>query len=69
MAINFIETQLKTSERLFKAMQEDHNQRTKNNQYLYETVDSLIKKINERDATIIQLRNRLNAILNILEEA
>lgn len=48
-------------------MERDHEEREANNIYLSATVASLQKKLEERDATILELRNRLNAIKTILE--
>lgn len=65
--MNYIQVQIEASEKLLRSMEKDHQEREANNIYLSATVESLQKKLNERDATILELRNRLNAILHILE--
>ena len=62
MMENFIKSQVEASERLYKIMLEDHNQRTKDNIYTYQIIDSLNKKLSERDQVITELRNELKRL-------
>lgn len=61
-----LETQMEISHRLYKMMLEDHEERVKNHHHLYEVIDSLMKKLKERDETIFLLRKNVNEIRNIL---
>jgi hypothetical protein len=65
--MNYIQGQIEASERLLRIMENDHKERESQNIYLAATVESLMKKLKERDETIIKLRARLNAIESILE--
>ena len=65
--MNYIQGQIEASQRLLRSMERDHEEREANNIYLSATVASLQKKLDERDATIVELRSRLNAIKTILE--
>ena len=67
--MNYIQGQIEASERLLRIMENDHKERESQNIYLAATVESLMEKLKERDETIIKLRDRLNAIKSILEEA
>jgi hypothetical protein len=58
---NFIQKQIESSERLYKMMLDDHNNRVKNVVDVYEVSESLQRKLNERDAEISKLRNKLRA--------
>ena len=66
-SMNYIQSQIEVSERLLKSMEVDHAEREAQNIYLAATVESLQKKLKERDETIVKLRARLNAIQSILE--
>lgn len=57
--IEFVQKQLDASERLFKVMLEDHKERMHNAAVLSEMNYSLLKKLEERDAVIEELRARL----------
>ena len=65
--MNYIQGQIETSERLLKSMEADHAEREARNIYLSATVESLQKKLEERDELIGYLRSRLNAVKNLLE--
>tara|TARA_R110000868_G_scaffold377216_1_gene642512 strand:- start:4634 stop:4828 length:195 start_codon:yes stop_codon:yes gene_type:complete len=60
--INFVQQQLDASNRLFKAMQDDHLERIRDMSMWSETSMSLIKKLAERDKTIEQLRAEIKAL-------
>ena len=65
--MNYIQGQIEASQKLLRSMERDHEEREAHNVYLAATVESLQKKLDERDETIIKLRSRLNAIEAILE--
>jgi hypothetical protein len=60
--MNYIQSQVEASERLYKLMLNDHNERMKSNHLIHETVDSLMKKLEERDETIEMLRYELKRV-------
>jgi hypothetical protein len=60
--MDYLQSQVEASERLYKMMLEDHNQRMKQNNLFYGTFDSLMKKLEERDETIEMLRYELKRI-------
>ena len=62
MMENFIKSQVEASERLYKIMLEDHNQRTKDNIYTHQIIDSLNRKLEKRDALIEDLRHELKRV-------
>ena len=66
-SMNYIQSQIEVSEKLLKSMEVDHAEREAQNIYLAATVESLQKKLKERDETIVKLRTRLNSIQSILE--
>jgi hypothetical protein len=53
---NFIQKQIEVSERLFYAMKKDHEERMNQVEVWQKTSDSLLKKLEERDREIQQLR-------------
>jgi hypothetical protein len=53
---NFIQKQIEVSERLFYAMKKDHEERMNQVEVWQKTSDSLLKKLEERDREIKQLR-------------
>ena len=57
--MDYIQSQVEASERLYKMMLSDHNERMKNNHLIYQTFDSLNKKLEERDEIIAMLRYEL----------
>jgi hypothetical protein len=54
--IEFIQKQLETSERLFELMREDHKDRMREIQVWAEASSNLMKKLEERDAIILSMR-------------
>lgn len=60
--IDFIEQQVKASERMFKVMFEDHKERMEGLQMWADMNTSLIKKLEERDAEIEKLRAKIVAL-------
>lgn len=58
--VDFIQKQLEASERLFKVMMEDHKERMHHATVLAEMNHNLMKKLEERDATIEKLRSQLS---------
>jgi hypothetical protein len=56
---DFIQKQIEASERLFNVMLEDHKQRFEKIAAVYALSESLQKKLNERDAEIAKLRQKL----------
>jgi len=58
---NFIQKQIESSERLYKMMLDDHKERIEKITTIYELSENLQKKINERDAEIAKLRQKLRA--------
>ena len=57
--IEFVQKQLEASERLFNVMMQDHKERMHSTTVLAETNYSLMKKLEERDAVIAELRAKL----------
>jgi prefoldin subunit 5 len=53
---DFIQKQLEASERLFEMMREDHKERMREIEVWAEASNSLMRKLDERDATIATLR-------------
>jgi hypothetical protein len=53
---NFIQKQIEVSERLFYAMKKDHEERMNQVEVWQKTSDSLLRKLEERDREIQQLR-------------
>ena len=62
MMEQILKSQLEASERLYKIMLEDHNQRTKDNIYTHQIIDGLNRKLEERDALIEDLRHELKRV-------
>jgi len=59
--INFIQHQLDTADRLFEVMQKDHKERQEMINTWLDMSTNLIKKLDERDKTIAELRAKLAA--------
>ncbi len=57
--IDFIQQQLEASDRMFKVMFEDHKERMDGLKMWMEVNTSLIKKLEERDQLIEELRAKL----------
>jgi hypothetical protein len=66
--INFIEKQLEASERLFNMMMQDHKERVKEMAIWGEMNAGLMAKLDQRDAEIVTLRNRIKELESRLEE-
>jgi predicted DNA-binding protein YlxM (UPF0122 family) len=62
---DFILKQIASSERLYKMMFEDHISRVNNVTCAYELSESLQKKLDERDAEIAKLRNKIQVYESI----
>lgn len=56
---DFYQKQIEASERLYKLMMDDHNERMKTLVDAYDLSASLVKKLEERDAEIEKLRAML----------
>ena len=59
---NFIDRQLEMSDKLFKAMFEDHKERMKDMVLWADMNSGLMKKLDERDETIARLTAELIAM-------
>ena len=59
--INFIQKQIEMSERMFELMQKDHKHRMEQIVMWADMSDSLIRKLEERDAEIQRLQGLLKA--------
>lgn len=57
--IDFVQKQLDASEKLFELMREDHKQRMQEMIHWSITTTSLVNKLEQRDETIRELRERL----------
>jgi putative heme iron utilization protein len=56
---DFIQKQIEASERLYNMMMADHKERFEKIAEVYDLSESLQKKLNERDAEIAKLRQKL----------
>lgn len=56
---DFIQKQIEASERLYNMMMADHKERFEKIAAVYDLSESLQKKLNERDAEISKLRQKL----------
>jgi len=56
---DFIQKQIDASERLYNIMREDHKERFEKIKEIYILSENLQKKLNERDAEIAKLRQKL----------
>lgn len=59
---DFIDRQMETSDKLFKAMFEDHKERMRDLIMWAELDASLIKKLKERDEEILRLKARVSEL-------
>ena len=59
--MDWIAKQIEASERLYKIMRDDHKQRIDEYTNSYILSESLAKKLEERDKTIAELRQKLKA--------
>lgn len=60
--MDFMKQQIDASERLFKAMLRDHEERVGHEAMLQTLSANLIKKLDERDAEIHRLRHELDQL-------
>jgi hypothetical protein len=60
--IDFIEKQIAASERLFNMMMQDHKERMKEIAVWGEMNAGLMAKLDQRDAEIVNLRNRVQLL-------
>lgn len=59
---DFMEQQIEASERLFRAMVRDHEERVGHEAMLQALSAGLIKKLDERDAEIHRLREEIHTL-------
>lgn len=59
---DFMEQQIEASERLFRAMVRDHEERVGHEAMLQSLSAGLIKKLDERDAEIARLRDEIHTL-------
>jgi hypothetical protein len=59
---DFMQVQIDASERLYKMMVEDHKERVKDMAIWADTSVGLMKKLDERDAEIIKLREEISIL-------
>ena len=57
-----MQVQIDASERLYKMMVEDHKERVKDMAIWADTSVGLMKKLDERDAEIIKLREKISIL-------
>lgn len=60
--IDFVQKQLEASERLFRIMADDHKERMDGVKVWVDMNASFQKKLAERDAEIVELKKRLEAV-------
>jgi hypothetical protein len=56
---DFLQVQIEASERLYNMMLDDHKERVRDMAVWAETSVSLMKKLDERDAEILKLREEI----------
>jgi hypothetical protein len=59
---DFLQVQIEASERLYNMMLEDHKERVRDMAMWADTSVSLMKKLDERDAEILKLREEIAAL-------
>jgi len=59
---DFMQVQIEASERLYNMMLEDHKERVRDMAMWADTSVSLMKKLDERDAEILKLREEIAAL-------
>ena len=59
---DFMQVQIDASERLYNMMLEDHKERVRDMAVWADTSVSLMKKLDERDAEILKLREEIAAL-------
>jgi hypothetical protein len=65
--IDFMQQQIDASEKLFRAMLHDHEERTRDHHLWEEVTQSLIKKLDDRDKEIAKLRSQVAAFRVLLK--
>jgi hypothetical protein len=65
--MNPIEKQIDISNRLYEMMLADHKQRTADNVLIHQTLDSLMRKIEDRDKLITELHDEIRTLNRRLE--
>lgn len=60
--MDFMKQQIDASERLFKMMLQDHEERLHQSQIMGELTTGLMKKLDERDSEILKLRTEINKL-------
>lgn len=63
--MDFMKQQIDASERLFKMMLQDHEERLHQSQIMGELTTGLMKKLDERDLEIVRLRDELKTLKGI----
>jgi len=61
---DFMQVQIDASERLYNMMLEDHKERVRDMAMWADTSVGLMKKLDERDAEIIKLREEIRILKN-----
>ena len=59
---DFMQVQIEASERLYNMMLEDHKERVRDMAMWADTSVSLMKKLDERDAEILKLREEITIL-------
>jgi hypothetical protein len=65
--MDFMKQQIDASERLFKMMLQDHEERLHQSQIMGELTTGLMKKLDERDTEIMRLRKELQSVKEALK--
>jgi hypothetical protein len=63
--MDFMKQQIDASERLFRMMLQDHEERLHQSQIMGEITTGLMKKLDERDTEILRLRDELKILKGI----
>jgi hypothetical protein len=63
--MDFMKQQIDASERLFRMMLQDHEERLHQSQIMGEITTGLMKKLDERDVEILRLRDELKTLKGI----
>jgi hypothetical protein len=63
--MDFMKQQIDASERLFRMMLQDHEERLHQSQIMGEITTGLMKKLDERDTEILRLRDELKTLKGI----
>jgi hypothetical protein len=65
--MDFMKQQIEASERLFRMMLQDHEERLHQSQIMGELTTGLMKKLDERDTEIVRLRKELQSVKEALK--